>query len=120
MKFCWSTLEVINMEESLKFYTEIIGLDVMTRFDTDNGLSIAFLGKGDTKIELICSNTNKIINIGEDISWGFEVPSLDIALSLVAEKHLEIIDGPHQPTPKTKYFFILDPNGLKIQFVENM
>lgn len=29
MRFCWSTLRVNNLEESIRFYTDIIGLDVV-------------------------------------------------------------------------------------------
>ncbi len=32
MKFCWATINVKNMEESLNFYQEIVGLTVDRRF----------------------------------------------------------------------------------------
>ncbi|MDD5601014.1 MAG: VOC family protein, partial [Actinomycetota bacterium] len=32
MKFCWTTIMVNDLEESLKFYQEIIGLPVNRRF----------------------------------------------------------------------------------------
>jgi lactoylglutathione lyase len=37
MKFCWTTLNVKNMDESVKFYTEIIGLDVLREFSLGQG-----------------------------------------------------------------------------------
>ncbi len=54
MKLCWSTLNVNNLEESIKFYTEIAGLEVVNRFKAGPS-EIAFLGSGETKIELICT-----------------------------------------------------------------
>jgi lactoylglutathione lyase len=120
MKFCWSTLTVKNLEESLKFYQEIVGLEVNRRFQAGPGTEIAFLGDGETKIELICSDANQEITVGKDISWGFEVDSLEKTLSLVNEKGIKIQSGPFQPNPHTKFFNVLDPNGLKIQFVENV
>ncbi len=120
MRFCWSTLEDKNLEESIRFYVDIIGLDVVSRFSTGSGLSIAFLGDGDTKIELICDGKEENTVVGNDISWGFEVKSLDSALSLINEKGIPIDSGPIQPTPKTKYCFIRDPNGMRIQLVENI
>jgi lactoylglutathione lyase len=39
-------------------------------------------------------------------------------METIKEKGIEIYDGPHQPNPNTKFFYVLDPNGLKIQFVE--
>lgn len=119
MKFCWSTLHVKHMEESLKFYEEVVGLKVDSRFQAGPGQEIAFLGDGETKIELICHENSSHINIGKDISWGFEVDSVDEMMRLVQEKDIAIEAGPFQPNPHTKFFYIMDPNGLKIQFVEN-
>jgi lactoylglutathione lyase len=111
---------VKNMEESLKFYQEIVGLKIDRRFNAGPGVEIVFLGEGETKVELICNENNKDINVGKDISWGFEVKSLDEMMALVKEKGIEIQGGILQPNPHVRFFYVLDPNGLKIQFVENM
>ena len=119
MKFCWSTIMVKNMEESLKFYQEIIGLTINKSFKAGPSMQISFLGDGETKVELICNSNLKEINLGKDISLGFQVDSADEMMTFVKEKGLDIHSGPFQPNPNTKYFFILDPNGLKIQIVES-
>lgn len=120
MKFCWSTLRVKNLEESIKFYTDIIGLEVVSRFSGGPGVEIAFLGSRETKIELICDGESRDTNVGNDISWGFEVESLDKTLTLVKEKGINVDGGPTQPNPHVKFFFIRDPNGMRIQLVENI
>jgi len=117
MKFVHATIMVKNMEESLKFYTEIVGLKVVNRFSTGTG-EIAFLGEGETKVELVCSNQENEVSFGEHISLGFEVNSLDEAMKFVQEKGIKVHSGPIQPNPSTRFFFVLDPNGLKIQFIE--
>lgn len=119
MKFCWSTITVKNMEESLKFYQEIVGLSVNRRFQAGPGVEIVFLGDGETKVELIFNKEIKDVSFGQSISWGFEVDSVDEMMKLVKEKGIGIHSGPFQPNPNTKFFFVLDPNGLKIQFVES-
>jgi lactoylglutathione lyase len=108
------------MDESLKFYQEIVGLTLNTRFQAGQGMEIAFLGDGETKIELICNVLNTSVNVGQDISWGFEVNSLDKMLALVKEKGIDVQSGPFQPNPHTRFFFVTDPNGMKVQFVENI
>lgn len=118
MKFCWCTIHVNNMEESLKFYKEIVGLKENTRFKAGPGMEIAFLGEDETKIELIYDEENSRVNIGQDVSLGFQVDSLDEMMKFVKEKGIDIYSGPFQPNSQTKFFFVLDPNGLKIQFVE--
>ena len=113
---------VKNMEESLKFYQEIVKLTLNRRFNAGPGVDIAFLGDEETKVELICNQAkaNAEINIGKDISWGFEVSSVDEMLTSLNEKGIQIHSGPFQPNPHTKFFYLLDPNGLMIQFVENI
>ncbi|NLI92390.1 MAG: VOC family protein [Peptococcaceae bacterium] len=119
MKFCWSTIMVKNLDESLEFYTGIIGLPVSRRFQAGPETEIVFLGDGETKVELIRSRTKSEVTFGEDISLGFEVDSLDEMMALVQEKGIAIHSGPFQPNPYTRFFYVLDPNGVKIQFVEN-
>lgn len=63
---------------------------------------------------------NSISKVGGDISWSFEVDSLDKALALVKEKGIKVDSDPIQPTPHIRFFFIKDPNGMKIQLAENI
>ena len=119
MKFCWCTLMVKNMEESLKFYQEIVGLKIDRRLKAGPNGEIVFLGDGETKVELICNQGKTETDMGKDITLGFEVDSLDEMLTLVKEKGIDL-QGPYQPSPIVKFFYVQDPNGTKIQFVENL
>ncbi len=118
MKFCWSTLIVNDMEESLKFYQEIVGLGISGRFKAGPGKEIAFLGDGETKIELVCDAENGETITGKDISWGFETDSLDAVYAKLKERGVRILSEPVSPSPGTSFFFAADPNGMRIQFVQ--
>lgn len=120
MKFCWTTLHVNDLKESLEFYQEIVGLEIDRRFEAGPGMEIAFLGKGETKVELVDDENMQGINIGEDISLGFEVDSVEKMMDFVQEMGITIDSGPFEPNPHVKFFYIMDPNGLKIQFVESV
>jgi lactoylglutathione lyase len=121
MKFCWCTITVQNMEDSLKFYQEIVGLSINRRFAVGPAVEISFLGdgEGETKVELICSSSHQAKNNIENISLGFEVESVDEKIKFIKEKGLEVDSGPYQPNPHIRFFFVKDPNGVSIQFVEN-
>ena len=118
MRFAHITIKVINMNDSLKFYEEIVGLPVVNRFQAGPNMEIVFLGQSETLVELIRDSTNNDISIGSDISIGFAVDSLDETMEFVKEKGIDIHSGPFQPNPNTRFFFILDPNGLRVQFIE--
>ena len=81
-------------------------------------MEIAFLGQGETLVELIHDSSNEDIAIGSHISIGFAVDSLDDTMVFVKDKGVEIKSGPFQPNPNTRFFFVDDPNGLKVQFIE--
>ncbi|MDD4363101.1 MAG: VOC family protein [Atribacterota bacterium] len=119
MKFCWVTINVKDMEESLFFYQEIIGLKISRRFKPDQDREIVFLGNEETKVELIYNSKKQNISFGEDISLGFEVNSIEEITKKLENNNIKIYAGPFQPNPSLRFIFVLDPNGLKIQFVEN-
>lgn len=118
MSFCWCTINVSNMAESLKFYQEIVGLAISRRIEAGPGAEIIFLGDGETKIELMSHPKIKDISIGKDISLGFEVESLEEKYAFIREKGIDCTEI-YQPNPFVKFFFVTDPNGVKVQFVQN-
>lgn len=120
MRFCWTTLTVNDMEASLKFYQEIVGLPLNRRFIGGPGVELAFLGEGETEIELICDSNQLAPREFKGISLGFVVKSVEEMMTFVESKNIMIESGPFQPNPHIKFFYVKDPDGLRIQFVENM
>ena len=118
MRFSWSTLKVKNLNDSVAFYEEIIGLNVKRRFQAGPGTEIAFLGEGETQVELIEVKGKNEISVGPDISWGFRVESLEKMMELLKKKGIEVIEGPYSPNPSMSFIYIQDPNGMKIQLIE--
>lgn len=119
MKFCWTTLTVANLEASLSFYTEVVGLSVDRRMKPSPEMELVFLGSGETKLELIRDSRAQAASMGGAISIGFEVESMDRLAETLKARGLAIHSGPFQPNPHTRFLFVLDPDGLKVQFVEN-
>ena len=120
MKFLWTTLTVTNMDASLAFYQEIVGLKLQRRYAAGPGMEIAFLGEGETQVELIKADVKPSVAIGKDISMGFQVDSLDRMLEFVHSKGVAIAVSPVQPNPHIRFFYVEDPDGVRVQFVEMM
>ena len=118
MKFSHVTISVRNLDESLEFYKSVIGLPVNRRFSAGDS-EIAFLGNGETEIELICNKSHSDVLIGQDISLGFTVASLQEISSRLIQMGIEPGEV-LQPNPQVMFFFIADPNGVRVQFVEHL
>ena len=118
MKFCWTTLHVKSLEESIRFYHEIIGLNIVNQFEAGPGMKIAMLGEqGNALIELI--EQKGIAQESKGISIGFEVESIEDAMEQLKKNDIGIKSGPFSPVPSTTFFFVEDPDGLEVQIVQH-
>ncbi len=118
MKFCWCTLRVRDLDASLRFYQEIVGLPFNRRYTSGMGKEIAFLGTGETQVELVADGTESAEAKGLGVSLGFQVDSLDRKIDQLMAKGLTV-EGPISPNPHLSFCFVRDPDGYRIQFVEN-
>lgn len=119
MKFCHVTLTVKDLDASLGFYTGIVGLAIDKRYQAGPDTAIAFLGAGETKVELICYKDRPAAMIGNGISMGFEVEGLAEKLESLQAAGIPIISGIIQPNPHVRFFYVADPDGYRVQFLEN-
>lgn len=117
MKFSFATIQVKDLQESIAFYKDVIGLTIQRQFPAGPGTEIAFLADGPAEIELIYSQGSEISH-SQDLSLGFAVDSLEQAMEDVKAKGVQIHSGPFSPNPKTKFFFVLDPNGVRVQIIQ--
>jgi len=117
MKFLWTTLNVSDFDRSLKFYQEVVGLPLKSRMEPP-GMKIAFLGEGDTDLELIYESDNPHVNLNCAVSLGFQVENLKRTMADLQAKGVKIDSGPFQPNPHVQFFFIRDPDGMSVQFVQ--
>jgi lactoylglutathione lyase len=108
------------MSKSLDFYNGVIGLPITRRIKAGPETEICFLGDGDTQIELISDLELRPECTNEGISMGFIVDSTESMIEQLKRKGIEVHSGPFQPNPGIIFFYVKDPDGYKIQFVENL
>lgn len=116
MKMAHITINTGRMDESVQFYQTVLGLNVVEDFRQTNGMPIVFLrAAADTvSIELIESAEQPYSGAG--LSIGFHVDDVEAAYQQ-AEKD-ELHPSPLvSPKPGVKFFFVQDPNGVKIQMI---
>ena len=120
MKYLWTTIYVKDLEESIVFYSDLLGLKVTQRFSAGPGKEIAFMGNGsdnETLVELFADSSIDTVSFTESISVGFAVDSVDVMLNTVKTKSIPIHNGPFE-TPSFKFFTVKDPNGLNVQLFQ--
>jgi lactoylglutathione lyase len=111
---------VNDLERSLPFYRDILGLQVREVRKRDNGPDLAFITVGRVEIELIAGSANPYHN-GDGIvnHFAFRVDDLDAALAHLRAHDVEIISP--QPIAVDEHMrvaFFRGPDGEKLEFVE--
>ncbi len=115
MKIKYTTIIVGDMEESIKFYTELMGFEVDSQHNPLPGLRITLLkGEGETMIELIENADNE----PGLYTFGFDVEDINATVRKLKDKGAKVIMEPITITVG-KLAFIEDPNGVKIAIIQH-
>ncbi|MDL2253008.1 VOC family protein [Ruminococcaceae bacterium OttesenSCG-928-I18] len=115
----YSTMIVNDMEESVRFYRDVMGFTVdstyhLTPKGAPEGDITLMRAKGDTMIELIKDHVNET----GFYSIGMEVDDMDTAMRELKEKGAKILAEP-MPTSVGSCAFLEDPNGVRICIIHH-
>jgi len=118
-------LRVGNLDESLRFYCDVLGMKLLRKKDYPTGeFTLAFVGYGDEK-------TNSVIEL--TYNWGVEKYDLGTAFGHIAIgvddiyqtcDKIRALGGKivREPGPMkhgtTVIAFVEDPNGYKIELIQ--
>ena len=117
MKILHVTIYASDIDASIDFYQKATGLSVVNE-KTAGENRVVFMSDGTQEfcLELAKGNAQKHFS-GENISVGFGCEDLDYQRNRLAS--LGIDAGPLiSPRPDVRFFFISDPDGLQVQFME--
>lgn len=119
-----SMIRVFELDKSLDFYNKALGLSVEDRFDFD-GFSLIYLRNEETSFELELTYNH---DQQEPYTHGSGYGHLAVSVENI-DKHYQIVsEFGLDPTPVkeffhnnerlAKFFFLQDPDGYKIEFIE--
>ncbi len=116
MKLNFITFLVRDIEKSVRFYTELAGLQVVNRITPKAG-EIVFLAneQGETMLEFIAVEDAVKVSV-KGMAMSFTVND---ELETVREKAIALGYSPSEVReigPKPKYFMVMDPDGIPVEF----
>jgi lactoylglutathione lyase len=113
--FLWASAHVSKFDESVAFFTKILNLEIDRILETPNGRIVFFIKEG-TRLELIEDAQN---NTHVGYSIGFSCENLDKKIEYLKDNGYSKIIGPISPNPNVSFFFVEEPSGIKVQFVQS-
>ena len=125
MRMLHTMLRVGNLDRSLHFYCDVLGMRLLRRKDYPSGrFTLAFVGYGDedthTVLELTHNWDTKSYEIGSGYGHvALGVPDIRATCAKLREQGVRITrePGPMQHGT-TVIAFIEDPDGYKIELIE--
>ena len=123
MKFLHTSITVRRMDESLAFYTQVLGLEFERRRTIpENHAEIAFVKDpaSGARIELTHWDGKDQFEPGEQLDHlAFEVPDLDRFLLKVRTQNVRVAKEPYRISGgSSRIAFILDPNDVWVELIE--
>lgn len=124
MRLLHTMIRVGNLEKSIKFYTEILGMKLLRQKDYPDGkFTLAFVGYGDETDNSVIELTYNWDTDAYDMGNGFghlaiEVDDVYAAAEKIREQGGKIIREPGPMNAGTTIIaFVEDPDGYQIELL---
>ena len=125
MRLLHTMLRVGDLEKSIAFYTDVLGMKLLRRRDYPDGkFTLAFLGYGDESENAVIELTHNWETKNYDIGTGYGhiavgLPDIYAACAEVKAKGGKVT---REPGPMkfggSQIAFIEDPDGYKVEFIQ--
>lgn len=121
VKFLHTRMRVSDLDQTIRFYAEVLGLEVLERKTSPRGSQLAFLKvpNSDELIELTSFPPSGPVRVQEDlVHLAFQVDNLENTIAALGAKGVPITDGPTKTSSGSRFIFIDAPDGYEIELIE--
>jgi lactoylglutathione lyase len=120
-KLLHTRYRVADLEKTVAFYKDVLGLKEVRRHTSGRGSQLVFLKAPDSEEEIeICKfDQSGPVVVGPDLTHlAFEVEDLEKFAREATAKGYPLSDGPHQTSGGGKIAFIDAPEGYEIELIQ--
>jgi lactoylglutathione lyase len=121
IKLLHTRMRVSDMDQTIAFYTDVLGLEVLERKTSPRGSHLAFLRvpNSDELIELCSFPPSGPVTVQTDlVHLAFQVENLDDTIASLKQKGITITDGPTKTSSGSRFIFIDAPDGYEVELIE--
>ena len=119
-KLLHTRYRVADLEKTVAFYRDVLGLQEVRRFTSPRGSQLVFLKapQSEELIELCRFDESGPVIVGPDLTHlAFEVTDMDAFARHAAAKGYPLSDGPHRKPDGGAIAFIDAPEGYEIELI---
>ena len=120
-KLLHTRYRVSDLEKTVHFYKEVLGLEEVKRSTSGRGSQLVFLKapQSDETIEICKFDESGPVVVGPDLTHlAFEVEDLDAFAKHAAALGYPLSDGPHRSPSGSALGFIDAPEGYEIELIQ--
>ena len=125
MRMLHTMLRVGNLEQSLKFYTEVLGMKLLRQRDYEEGrFTLAFVGYGDEEHNTVLELTHNWDTSSYDLGNGYGHIAIGVEDAYKACEEIKARGGKvvREAGPMkggvTVIAFVEDPDGYKVELIQ--
>jgi len=119
-KYLHTRFRVSDMDKSISFYQDVLGMEVIEQKTSPRGSKLVFLKFPDMDCELeLCSFPDSgSVHVPEDlVHLAFEVDDLEVCIEKLNAAGVPITEGPLETSNGTKFIFTEDPDKYEIELM---
>ncbi len=120
-KLLHTRYRVNDLEKTVKFYRDVLGLKEVSRHKSPRGSELVFLKapQSEETIEICYFPSSGPVQVQADLTHlAFEVDNLDDFVKEIEKKGCKLSDGPTKSSSGNVFAFVDAPEGYEVELIQ--
>ena len=120
-RYLHTRFRVADMDRSLKFYHEVLGLEISKQSISPRGSKLVYLKfpHSESELELCSFPSSGGVEVPEDLAHlAFEVDDLEAWMKRLQKADIPVTEGPVTTRSGSRFIFTEDPDKYEIELIE--